>query len=62
MVKVISEGPLGAKQITCSKCTFRLEYTGEDVKLQSFTSSPYSYIVCPRCQQKVIVGVWRLDT
>jgi predicted RNA-binding Zn-ribbon protein involved in translation (DUF1610 family) len=63
-VKVVSEGPTASKQVTCSKCTYKLEYTGEDVQ----TSSGYSmgehdvsfYIVCPRCGANTSVPAWSL--
>jgi hypothetical protein len=62
-VKVISYKPVAAKQINCSKCTYRLEYTGEDVKSQSYSSygesDTYYYIACPRCKERVHVRAWR---
>ena len=60
-VRVISEAPVRTKQVTCQKCGYRLEYTGEDVKTGSYhdwtgDSHPYQYIVCPRtCSEKVEV-------
>jgi hypothetical protein len=65
MVKVSSDGPVKTKKVICSKCSYELEYTGEDVKTQSlFEMAEFSgisyYITCPRenCQAKNTVPFW----
>lgn len=62
-VKVVSEGPVRTKQVVCSKCCFKLEYTGVDVK--SYTGTDYGggtdtsyYIDCPKCGDSVYVSYW----
>ena len=65
MVTVKSEKPVKTKTVICTKCSFELEYTGEDVK--SFEKTDYAgwsdthyYIVCPRytCSAEVFVSRW----
>jgi hypothetical protein len=61
-VKVVSEGPVLTRKVVCSKCTYELEYTGEDVKESSGycmgESETWHYIVCPRCKTQVTVKAW----
>lgn len=48
-VKVISDGPTGTKRITCPRCTYVLEFTGEDVITHVDSDGDvYRHIVCPR--------------
>lgn len=63
VVRVVSEKPVKARQVTCTKCAYRLEYTGEDVSTVTRTdytgdSDEYHYIKCPRCAEKVFVKAW----
>ena len=62
-VKIVSEAPVRTKQVTCSKCCYRLEYTGVDVKSSWRTDytgecDEYHYIECPKCQIDVSVSRW----
>ncbi len=59
MITVKSDKPVKTKTCICTKCSYELEYTGEDV--QSYYSSDYDgggdtvyYIICPRqsCREK----------
>ena len=65
-IKIVSDAPTRSKRVTCPKCTFLLEYTGEDV--QSGWSYDYTggkdechWIVCPRCSHRVTIRPWRAD-
>lgn len=63
MVKIVSDGPKKAKKVICSKCTYKLKYTGVDVhsyssKDISGCTDTYYYITCPKCQEEVSVGRW----
>lgn len=65
MVTVKSSTPTKTKEIACSKCTYLLEYTGEDVETRTVHdygggSEVFSWIVCPRCNQDVSVERWFL--
>jgi len=62
-VKVVSDKPVRTRKVVCTKCSFELEYTGEDVK--SYDKRDYSgdldtyyYIECPRCSKQVFVRAW----
>lgn len=61
-VKIVSDKPIKPRRVTCSKCTYELEYTGEDVKVDSGCymgeTDVWSYIVCPRCKTHVTVKAW----
>lgn len=63
-VRVLSDKPVKPKRVLCSKCTYELEYTGCDVNDGKFScmgeSTDWSYIVCPKCDEKVEVKPWRL--
>lgn len=65
MVTVKSKKPVKTKTVVCSKCSYELEYTGEDVLSYDKTdysgdTSTYYYIVCPRetCGTKAFVSRW----
>lgn len=65
MVTVKSEKPVRTKTVVCSKCSYELEYTGEDIVSYDKTdygggSDTYYYIVCPRrsCGEHVFVKRW----
>lgn len=64
MVKVVSEKPIRPRKVVCSRCSYELEYTGEDVQSRSYTAMGETdvefYIVCPResCKSKVSVRGW----
>jgi hypothetical protein len=64
MVRVKSKKPVKTKDVTCTKCAYLLEYTGEDIKEGTHTdytgdSDSVYWIVCPRCKEKVYVSRWR---
>lgn len=63
-VKIVSEGPTATKQTTCRKCTYKLEYTGEDVKSSGgYVMGEYDvsyYIICPHCKEHTPVPMWTL--
>lgn len=59
MVTVKSDKPVKTKTVICMKCSYQLEYTGEDVQSYDKTdygggTDTYYYIVCPRptCREK----------
>jgi hypothetical protein len=57
-VKVVSEGPVVTEKITCTKCGYRLEYTGEDITTTTdCDGDAYHTIKCPRvsCGEKLYV-------
>ena len=62
VVKVISEGPIKPRKTVCQNCTFKLSYTGEDVKsmVESFMgdSDTVYYIDCPQCSYRSHVESW----
>ena len=64
VIKIKSDGPTKTKEVVCTKCTYLLEYTGEDVVTSTGYSfgeyNPSYWIVCPRCQENVSVRAWRL--
>ena len=56
MVKVIEHG---VKKVTCPVCKAKLEYSPEDVEVITVTdlfgSENREYIVCPDCNNKVVL-------
>lgn len=65
VVKVVSEGPVRTKEVVCSKCGYKLQYTGEDVHTSTFRdydggSDTYHRITCPRssCGEVINVSAW----
>ncbi len=48
-VRVVSEKPVKFQRVTCSKCGYELEYTGEDIITSSDSEGyPKQMIACPR--------------
>ena len=55
-VKVVSEGPVKTKRVTCHHCAYELEFTGEDVTRHTdCDGDSWQTIVCPRETCKDVV-------
>lgn len=56
-VKVVSDKPVRTKRIVCGKCSYELEYTGEDI----IYGDECRYIKCPRpsCTHQNFVKEWK---
>lgn len=48
-VKVVSDRPVKPKRVVCPRCSFELEFTGEDVRVSVDSYGDVSKsIICPR--------------
>lgn len=64
-VEVVSQAPVYTQETTCTKCGYRLRYTGEDITrvIDRDGDCINRYIICPRpsCGEKVTVSEFRVD-
>ena len=60
-VIVKSDKPTMTKICICNKCTYELEYSGEDIQSKFEGDEYYSWITCPRttCKTKNYVKEWK---
>ena len=61
----ISDKPVKTKTVVCTKCGYKLEYTGEDIRTVHYTDisgcgDTSNTIVCPRasCAEVISVSHW----
>ncbi len=63
MVKVVGQAPEAVKNITCTNCASKLEYTQSEVKVYHGTDygggpDGKEWIGCPQCGKEVILKSW----
>lgn len=62
-VKIVGEDKQKIKEVSCSNCALRLEYTMADTTTEKRTdytgdTDTYRVLVCPKCSERIIVKLF----